>query len=370
MPAARQRPPGSTRRPCSTAGDGGALAQDLDEEHRRAVHEHQVAGLADADAERLRPGVDGAGAHRGARRQPGRRRGRRRHPARRPRRPGQPRAPARPARRRRTRAWCQRRARCRRAGRTDWPCGGRARTRRSAAAPRTSWACTSRRVRAQDVRARGGAARASLGPTACVVSGDPAPARGSRPRRSSAGQLVDLVGGPRVDPVEDRGPHRASSASASSRQGPTPLTQTAAIGHRRRTRAVNSASDRGNVPPPDRLGVHLRPARVRASTMPYCGPWRGPAASGDTQHALELGSRVALPARGAQGDAPSVIGPTAIVTSPQRCTVTPSAANIAALAASARSARRGVGRVGHVEVVGLVPGHELVAARRRAGRRA
>ena len=59
-PRAR-RPPWSTARAARRD-----VLEHLDEEHRRAIHEHQVAGLADAGAERLGPRVDGAGAHRRA----------------------------------------------------------------------------------------------------------------------------------------------------------------------------------------------------------------------------------------------------------------------------------------------------------------
>ena len=64
------------RRPQSLV-DGHRLER-LDEEHRRPVHEHQVARLAYTDAERLRPGVDAARDDRRPGRQAGlgRRRGR------------------------------------------------------------------------------------------------------------------------------------------------------------------------------------------------------------------------------------------------------------------------------------------------------
>ena len=57
------------------------LRHRVDEEHRRAVHQHQVADALSADAERLRPGVDRAGDDRDALGQPRLRGGVRAHRA-------------------------------------------------------------------------------------------------------------------------------------------------------------------------------------------------------------------------------------------------------------------------------------------------
>ena len=65
MPAGGHLLPG--RPPwCSRVGGGAPCTELLDEEHRRAVHQHQVARGADAPTEGLRPRIDRARADGGA----------------------------------------------------------------------------------------------------------------------------------------------------------------------------------------------------------------------------------------------------------------------------------------------------------------
>ncbi len=121
------------------SGATRSSAQDLHEEHRRAVHEHEVARAPDPRAEGLGPGVDGACADRRARRQAGLLRaaavtvpttspGQARRGSAMPGQPGPAPSPAPSGP-----------SPCRRAGRTGWRCGGPGRTRRSAGPRRRSW---------------------------------------------------------------------------------------------------------------------------------------------------------------------------------------------------------------------------------------
>ena len=157
MPRRASTVPGSVPTVAHSPGCGADALEHLRPEHRRAVHEHHVAGSADADADRLGPGVDGARGDRRAGRQPGRGGGVGGHraddlvgqasrgssqPGRDLRRPvlGPPRP--RPGRR---------------AARTGSPSGGRARTRRSAGDERRSSPSAASRC-APRPRARGAAA--------------------------------------------------------------------------------------------------------------------------------------------------------------------------------------------------------------------
>ena len=222
IPAAKVSDPRSmpavVHRPGRVVGVG-----DLDEEHRRAVHQHQIARLADAHAERLGPCVDRARHHRGALRGAGRGGGRRVHEA--DLLAGQTsRGNARSRQNRLAQSVAQAGSGCRRADRTGWRCGGRARTRRSAARRRR---CSPEPAGRRSDTAAVRRSHASLGPIAWLDSSVPPRARiASAPNAAVSSSISALA---RVStPYRIAGRNGVSASSHSTRQGPTPLTHTPA----------------------------------------------------------------------------------------------------------------------------------------------
>ena len=79
MPPAMSYSPGKQKPVAHIRGIGHRPVGDEDEEHRRPVHDHHVAGFDHADADRLGRRVDRPGRDRRAGAQPGLGRRRRRH---------------------------------------------------------------------------------------------------------------------------------------------------------------------------------------------------------------------------------------------------------------------------------------------------
>ncbi|MCO5546658.1 hypothetical protein L7F22_000092 [Adiantum nelumboides] len=252
---------------------------DLDEEHRRPVHHHDLPGAGDAGAGGLGPGVDGAGGDRQPLRQPGRGGRRRAHP------PGDLGRPQQPG---------QRDARGGALGPVGRPVRGGQVVHRVALAGRV---VVEHVLAGEPVHQVGRAHQEHLGAGEHLrlVPGEPPPLRPHRLRGQRCPgpgqdrvlaqlrvQLVDLGAGAGVDAVEDRRAQRAAVAVGGEQGRPDPRhPQPGELG------AVVEGGqqlphDRDEVAPPDGLGVvlHVAGQRLCGLVRPV-GPGQHPAAGVD-----------------------------------------------------------------------------------------